>query len=277
MRLGAALQQARARLASSSDSARLDAELLLAHVLGCARAQLLIRDADTLDAEATDTFERLLQQRLAGEPIAYLVGSQGFWTLTLDVNREVLVPRPETELLVEWALSLLPRESTASMADLGTGSGAIALALASERPHAQVHASDLSAGALAVAQRNAERLKLAVQFHAGSWWDALPAAARYSLVVSNPPYIAAGDLHLAALHHEPLQALTDHADGLEALRTIISGALARLERRGWLLVEHGYDQGEAVRALFAAAGFVGISTRRDLEDRERCTGGRSDD
>ena len=272
--LGEALRQARATLASSSDSARLDAELLLAQVLGCTRTQLRLRDADELAPDDAARFDALLQRRLNNEPVAYLLGSQEFWSLTLEVGREVLVPRPETELLVDWALALLPRASTAVMADLGTGSGALALAIASERPHAEIHASDLSVDALAVARRNARRLDLAVQFHQGSWWDALPPALRFALVVSNPPYIAADDPHLGLLQHEPRLALSDEADGLQALRAIIIGAPARLEAGGWLLVEHGYDQGAAVRALFAAAGFTDIATRRDLEHRERCTGGR---
>lgn len=277
MKLGTALREARAALAPTSDSARLDAELLLAQVLGCDRAQLLIRNDEELSPVMLDGYQHLLQRRVSGEPVAYLLGRQGFWTLDLEVDRDVLVPRPETELLVEWALSLLPRETTAEVVDLGTGSGAIALALKQERPGAQVDASDASSAALAVAQRNAWRLDLAIGFHSGSWWSALPGHRRYALAVSNPPYIAAGDPHLATLQHEPLQALSDGADGLRDLVTIIDGATTRLERGGWLLVEHGYDQGAAVRAQFAKAGFVHIETRRDLEARERCTGGRIDD
>ena len=273
MKLGAALREAREMLAATSDSARLDAELLLAQVLGCQRAQLLLRDDEELPVIVSDAYRELLQRRADGEPVAYLIGRQGFWTLDLEVDHDVLVPRPETELLVELALSLMARETTAELVDLGTGSGAIALALKQERPGAQVDASDASSAALAVAQRNAWRLDLHVDFHGGSWWDALPAHRRYALAVSNPPYVAADDPHLAALRHEPLQALSDGADGLQDLATIIAGAPPRLLPGGWLLVEHGYDQGEAVRALFGAAGFTRIETRRDLEARERCTGG----
>lgn len=274
MRLGDALRQAQAAIAAVSDSPRLDAELLLGDLLGCDRAQLFLRSDEVLPAAQRAAFDARVHRRAAGEPVAYLIGHQGFWTLDLQVTPEVLVPRPETELLVEWALQLLPEQGLLRLADLGTGSGALALALAAARPRAQVVASDLSAPALAVARGNAARLQLPAEFRAGSWWEAYAANERFDLVVANPPYIARDDPHLAALRHEPLQALSDGADGLQALRAIINGAPPHLHAGAWLLVEHGYDQGEAVRALFAAAGFTAIETRRDLEARERASGGR---
>lgn len=274
MTLGATLRDAATRLAAHSDSARLDAELLLQHVLGCTRAQLLLHGEDSLDAGARARFEALLARRIDGEPIAYLTGRQGFWSLDLAVDANVLVPRPETELLVEWALQCVDAQRAARIVDLGTGSGAIALALARERPRARVLASDISRAALAIARGNAERLGLAVEFREGAWWEVFEADERFDLAVSNPPYIAAGDPHLAALRHEPMLALSDDADGLQALRAIIFGAPVHLQPQAWLLVEHGHDQGAAVRALLGEAGFTAIETRRDLEQRERVSGGQ---
>ncbi|NKF23629.1 peptide chain release factor N(5)-glutamine methyltransferase [Solimonas marina] len=271
--LRAALRDAQTAIAASSDSARLDAEWLLAHVLGCSRTQLMMRGDDALAAADVQRYAALVARRRDGEPVAYLLGNQGFWSLELQVTPDVLVPRPETELLVEWALECLPADVAAQVVDLGTGSGAIALALARERPTATVTATDVSAAALAIASGNAERLGLAVEFREGAWWQAC-ADQCFDLVVSNPPYIAAGDEHLPALRHEPLLALSDGADGLQALRDIIAGAPARLRAGGRLLLEHGYDQGAAVRALLSAAGFTEVSTRRDLEGRERASGGR---
>ncbi|SEQ15696.1 release factor glutamine methyltransferase [Solimonas aquatica] len=267
------LNEAGARLAAHSDSARLDAELLLAHALQCSRTQLWLRAEDVVDAGTQQRFAALLARRLAGEPVAYLLGTQGFWSLELQVTPAVLVPRPETELLVEWALSVGPAQE-AQVVDLGTGSGALALALARERPRWRVHASDVSPAALAVAQANAQHLGLAVAFREGSWWQA-HGAQRFDLAVCNPPYIAREDAHLQALQHEPLLALSDGGDGLGALREVIAGAHAHLHAGAWLLLEHGYDQGAAVRGLLAAAGFTDIHTRRDLEQRERATGGRA--
>jgi release factor glutamine methyltransferase len=261
------------RLAPHSDSPRLDAELLLSSVLNVSRSALFARHDDQLSDERAQRFATQLRRRADNEPIAYLLGTQGFWTLDLQVNPDVLVPRPETELLVEWALQVLPRDGAARVADLGTGSGAIALAIASERPQAQLVATDFSPAALSVAERNAQLGKIGnVRFAAGSWYAALEGS--FDLIVSNPPYIAAGDSHLPALKHEPIAALTDNADGLSCLREIIGGAREYLLPNGWLLVEHGYDQGGAVRALFAQAGFIDIETRRDLGRQERATGGR---
>lgn len=273
MTLAEVLSQTQATIAASSDSARLDAEILLAHVLSTTRTQLRMRYDEQLSDADAGTLVELSQRRADGEPIAYLTGSQAFWTLDLLVTPAVLVPRPETELLVEWALELLPKSELRGVADLGAGSGAIGLAIAAERSQADVVLSDVSEAALAIARCNAARADLVVSFRQGHWWHAFGDTC-FDLVVSNPPYVADGDPHLAALHHEPMLALSDGGDGLQALREIIIGAPAHLKAGGSLLVEHGYDQGEAVRALFADAGFVAITTRRDLEARERATGGR---
>jgi release factor glutamine methyltransferase len=182
------------------------------------------------------------------------------------------VPRPETEELVDWALELLPADTHARIVDLGTGSGAIAATLAHHRPKARVTATDLSAEALDVARLNLQSLGVSAELQHGSWWAALPDGC-FDLALSNPPYIAAGDPHLPALIHEPTLALTPGGDGLDAVRVIVAGAAAHLQPGGWLLLEHGFDQGEAVRGMLAAAGFVGVQTRRDLAGLERCSGG----
>ncbi len=263
---------AQQRLQAVSDSPRLDADLLIQHLTGWSRAQQLTRLQEPLDPHDLAAFEALVARRVRGEPVAYLTGERGFWTLSLKVTPEVLVPRPETELLVQWSLDLVSELLAPRIADLGTGSGAIALALASERADAVIEAVDLSNSALSVARANAQTLGLQrVRFLDGSWLE--PLSGRYQLLVSNPPYIASTDDHLTALRHEPLMALTDGADGLNALREIITGAQAFLEPGGWLLVEHGYDQGAAVRALFAEGGFAEIETRRDYAGHERATGG----
>jgi release factor glutamine methyltransferase len=260
---GAALASAASVLGT-----RLDAELLLAHVLDVSRANVIARDERVLTPEEQGDFEQLLARRMAGEPLAYLTGTREFWSLVLDVSKDVLVPRPETELLVEWGLTLAPR----SVLDIGTGSGAIALALASELPDARVAATDISAAALRIARANARRLRLEVQFAEGALYA--PVDGAFELIVSNPPYVADGDPHLADLTFEPAIALTSGADGLDALRAIVAGAPRHLRAGGALLVEHGATQGPAVRALFARAGFTRVETRRDLAGLERATGGR---
>lgn len=272
MTVGEALVQAAQRLAPRSDSPRLDAELLLGGILDVSRGGLLARRERELDDVQGARFEHQLRRRLNGEPVAYLLGRWGFWTLDLEVTPDVLVPRPDTELLVEWSLALWPNGRPGRIADLGTGSGAIALAIASERPQADVLATDVSAAALAVARRNAMNLGLSnLRLAQGHWFDAVDG--EYDLIVSNPPYIAADDQHLSALQHEPLSALTDHSDGLGCLREIVSKAQAFLRPGAWLLVEHGYDQGAAVRELFEHAGYCHVETRRDLGGNERVTGG----
>jgi release factor glutamine methyltransferase len=268
------LRAATARLAPMSDTARLDAELLVAHALRRSRAALLARGDETVEIGNAGEIETLIARRERGEPVSYLLGTQGFWTLELDVTPDVLIPRPETETLVEWALAWAP--AAARILDLGTGSGCIALALACERKDATVVATDRSAAALDVARANAARHGVKnLQFLAGSWFDAVNGVqAPFDLIVSNPPYIAERDPHLAQLRFEPRDALIAGTDGLDDLRLIVSQAGKWLRAGGGLLVEHGYDQGAPVRALFEAAGFMHIRTRADLGGRERVTGGR---
>ena len=275
----AALRDARAR-----GLERLDAHLLLARVLGQSRPWLLAHGDDALPADHAAAYEALVARRAAGEPFASLVGEREFHGLTLAVAPGVLVPRPDTETLVDWALELLQGELRTAPApavlDLGTGSGAIALALKNGCPRARVWAGERSADALAIARANATRLGLDVAFASGDWWDALsgtPDAPVFDLVVSNPPYIAADDPHLAGLAHEPLSALVADDHGLADIHRIAGGARGRLRPGGWLLFEHGWEQAEAVAAILAREGFGGIATRRDIEGRPRCTGGRLGD
>ncbi|MDP1683746.1 peptide chain release factor N(5)-glutamine methyltransferase [Hydrogenophaga sp.] len=256
---------------------RLDAQMLVLLALQRGphdRAWLMAHDGDALPADAAARLQALVQRRQRGEPMAYLRGDQEFFGLQLQVDPRVLVPRPDTETLVNWALDVLAVGSkTARVLDLGTGSGAIALAIAAQRPEAAVSATDASEDALAVARSNAQRLALPVQFHAGSWLDAVPDQ-RFDVIVTNPPYIADNDPHLVALTHEPLSALTAGADGLDDIRTIIKDAPGAMVPGGWLLIEHGFDQAEAVRSLLQAAGFEQVSSRTDLAAIERCSGGQ---
>ena len=277
--IGAALALAARSLAASSDSPRLDAELLLAHVLGVDRARLAALGERPLDDTAAGAFAALLARRAGGEPVAYLLGRRDFWTLTLEVGPDVLVPRPETELVVEIALAALAGRPAPAVLDLGTGSGAIGLAIARERPDAAVDLVDASTAALAVAERNRARLGLGnARVLAGDWFGAVPGR-RYDLVAANPPYLAADDPHLAAaeLAHEPRLALVAGPDGLEALAAIAAAAPSRLVPGGRLVLEHGATQGAAVRALLEAAGLGEVATRRDLAGHERATAGRRRD
>lgn len=269
------LAAAATRLAAA-ESARSEAELLLAAVLDRPRAWLYAHDRDVAPPDVAAGFAALLTRRAAGEPLAYLTGKRGFWTLDLAVTPDVLIPRADTERLVELALQRIAPESDAAVADLGTGSGAIALALASERPRTRILATDLSAAALGVARANAARLGIAnVEFVRGDWAGAL-GARRFALIASNPPYIRADDPHLGQgdLRHEPLSALASGEDGLDAIRAIAAAAPAHLDPGGWLLLEHGYDQGAAVRALLHAQGLVEIETAQDIEARDRVSLGR---
>ena len=251
---------------------RLDAQLLLAHALRRTRAWLIAHDDDPLSALQRQAYLGALAQRQAGVPVAYLVGEKEFFGLSLAVTADVLVPRPETEGLVAWALELLPTGPAPGLVDLGTGSGAIALALACHAPQTAVVATDASAAALDVARGNAARHELAVEFVLGNWWAPL-AGRRFGLAVSNPPYVAGDDAHLLALAHEPRSALTPEGDGLAALREIIDGAPDHLTLGAWLLLEHGHDQGDAVRRLLQSRGFDQVSTRADLAGIPRCSGG----
>ena len=251
---------------------RLDTLMLLADILARSRTWLLAHDDAELSAEQAIHLRARLARRASGEPLAYLLGEKEFHGLMLKVDSNVLVPRPDTEVLVDWALALLAGMERPIVADLGTGSGAIALAVKHARPLATVAATDVSAAALGVARANAQRLALDIEFIEGSWWRAVPQR-RFQLVLSNPPYIAGGDVHLAALTHEPALALTPGGDGLGALRSIVAGAAAHLEPGGWLLLEHGFDQADAVQALLREHGFGSVQTRRDIAGLPRCSGG----
>lgn len=258
-----------------SPSARLDAELLLAHVLGKPRSYLRTWPEREPDAAQCAAFAALLERRRAGEPVAYLLGRQGFWSLELEVAPHTLIPRPDTELLVETALALGPG-GPARVLDLGTGTGAIALALACERPAWQVLGVDRVAEAVLLAERNGARLGLAnARFVESRWFSAL-AGERFAMIVGNPPYIAADDRHLSEgdVRFEPASALVAGQDGLDDIRLIVHEAPEHLEAGGWLLLEHGYDQAAAVRALFAARGFTAVESRRDLGGHQRITLGR---
>ena len=255
---------------------RLDAQVLLLHALGRAphdRAWLLAHDDDPLDAAVQDSFAAYAQRRLSTEPVAYITGQKEFFGLTLHVNHRVLDPRADTETLVEWTLSCLADTPSPDVVDLGTGSGAIALALKHARPDAQVSAVDASADALSVASANAERLALPVDFHHGSWLAPLNGRT-FDAIVSNPPYVASDDVHLAALKHEPLSALASGADGLDDIRMIVREATQYLKPNGWLLIEHGYDQAHAVQTLLGNQGFVNVQSRPDLAGILRCSGGQ---
>lgn len=254
---------------------RLDARLLIEHVTGCAHKDFLADPGRPVSAEQGAALDALTARRAAGEPLAYLVGHADFRGLRLTVSPAVLVPRPETEELVALALDKLAGRTAPRVLDLGTGSGAIPLAIKAARGDAHVTAVDVSPVALAVARGNAERLALAVDFVESDWYAGLSAWPKFDLIVANPPYVAAGDPHLAGdgLRFEPMLALTDGADGLGCLRTIVGGAQGRLKDGGWLLCEHGYDQGAACRELLAAAGFTQVRTWQDLAGIDRISGG----
>lgn len=257
---------------------RLDAQLLLLHALGkpgADRAWLLTHDTTPLPGEAAQYFHTLSLRRAAGEPLAYLVGSKEFFGLELQVDGRVLVPRPDTETLVEWALQQLAQADTPASArvlDLGTGSGAIALALKKTRPALDVTAVDASSDALVVAGANAQQHRLSVHFLQSNWFEKV--SGPFDLIVSNPPYVADADPHLPALRHEPVQALTAGKDGLSDLRRIIEQAPGYLQPQGWLLLEHGYDQARAVCELLEQRGFAQVQSRADLAGIARCSGGR---
>ncbi len=256
---------------------RLDARLLLEFVSGCT-VNALIADPDVaLEAFQQQRFISLVERRAAGEPLAYLVGQAGFYGDLLEVTPAVLVPRPETEDLVDWALEVLRACKSPMILDLGTGSGAIALAVAGARPDAQVTAVDVSPAALSVASGNRQRLDRSnVHLICGSWYEGLTQTDLFDLIVSNPPYIPADDPHLVGdgVRFEPRLALTDEADGLNAYRAIAAGAFAYLKPGGWLLVEHGHDQAEAVADIWKAAGLVNVTGRTDLSGNPRMTAGQ---
>lgn len=258
------------------DSPRADSELLLAAALGRARSWLYAHSDVLLDAAVQTRFSELLGRRLLGEPVATILGSSEFWSLELKVTTHTLIPRPETELLVELALALLPLDATTTVLDLGTGTGAIALAIAHERPQARVTATDVMPATLEIARENANRNGLTrVHFALGSWYQAVPGE-RFELILSNPPYIADADPHLLQgdLRFEPRLALASGSDGLDAIRLIVAAAPQHLTAGGQLLLEHGFAQGVAVRELLSHAGLVEVRTHVDIEGRERVTAGR---
>jgi release factor glutamine methyltransferase len=268
--VGTALARARAQGLD-----RLEAQLLVSTLLSVDRGWLISHADDVLSSDQSERFADWLARRLQDEPLAYLVGEKEFHGLRLFVNAHTLVPRPDTEVLVDWALELLGSSGWVApdLADLGTGSGAIALALKHRWPQARVLATDFSADALKIARANAQTLGLVVEFQHGDWWQPLKGR-RFELIASNPPYIAGSDPHLPALRHEPLSALTPGGDGLSALQILVQGAPAHLRPGGWLLLEHGYDQADAVARLLAERGFEQIDCRHDLGGQPRVSAGR---
>ncbi len=266
------LQEAKAQGLS-----RLEARVLAAHGLGQSATWVHAHGDHRLQQAEAQRLREAWRRRRDGEPVAYITGEREFFGLPLHITPAVLDPRPDTETLVEWALAILRTElaalDTPCVADLGTGSGAVALALASQCPKARVTATDISADALAVARGNGQRLGLTVSWHRGDWLSALPTQ-KFDLVVSNPPYLAADDPHLSALQAEPLTALVSGHDGLHDLRTVVAGTPQHLTPGGWLLLEHGFEQGDAVASLMSAAGFAEVAHRQDLAGHVRCTGGR---
>jgi release factor glutamine methyltransferase len=275
--VGSALEAAAARLSGLGASARREAEHLLSAVMDRPRAALIADAGTVIDEEHARKLQHWLERRVRGEPLAYLTGRKEFWSIELEVDSRVLVPRPETELLVEFALEMLPPDKHPRVLDLGTGSGAVALAIARERPDARVVATDISADALAVACRNAERLGLAnVSFEVGRWYEPV-GAMHFDLIVSNPPYVAESDPALLGdgLRCEPRAALTCGPTGMEALQLIAARACEHLRPHGWLVVEHGATQEGAVATLFSAHGLSTIRTLRDLAGLPRATAGRN--
>ena len=271
--VAALLREAASKL--ESETPRLDAGLLLGTVLQKNSAWLLAHGDDELSLPSQVQFLELLERRIAGEPVAHIIGSRGFWTLDLRVTADTLIPRPETELLVEIAISKCTSDKKLRILDLGTGTGAVALAIASERKNSEVLAVDKSAAALDVARENARRNNIAVEFIESDWFTAL-AGNHFDLIVSNPPYIPDQDPHLSQgdVRFEPLTALASGADGLDDIRLIIAQAPQYCLPGAWLSIEHGFDQGEAIRALFSSAGFSHVETAQDLEQRDRVTTGQ---
>jgi len=268
------LQDTSIRLVAASDTPRLDAEILLAHALGKPRSYLYAWPEQTPDSSRVQHFTALIERRLSGEPIAYILGRREFWSLELIVTPATLIPRPETELLVELALKRIPLDGGMRLADLGAGSGAVALAIARERPEVGIIATDSSAAAVAIASLNARRLDIRnVSLRLGDWCEALKGE-RLGLIVSNPPYVAANDPYLKELRFEPVAALVAGDDGLDAIHSITAQAMEYLQSGGWLLLEHGCEQGGQVQALLHAHGFTEVKTYRDAAGKDRVTGGR---
>ena len=262
------------RLLACQQGTRLEAEVLLSHSLGVNRAWLYANAEQDVAGQATSSFLELIQRRLHGEPVAYLTGVREFWSLNLKVTPDVLIPRPETELLVETALKRIPADEHWRIADLGTGSGAVALAIASERPGCEVFASDISSAALSIAQQNADSLTLGrVRFLQGSWLS--PLEGKFRGIVSNPPYVSSQDPHMKQgdCRFEPDSALSPGSDAMTSIRHIAEAALPYLETGGFLAFEHGCEQGEASRQLLFQLGYTKVETIRDLAGLERVTTG----
>jgi release factor glutamine methyltransferase len=271
-----ALQQASTALKEASPSPRLDAEVLVMHACGIGRSELITHSETALTGDQQSKLEGLLDRRKRGEPVAYITGTREFWSMELDVTPATLIPRPETELLVEKALEYIPHETEWTIADLGTGCGAIALAIAKERLRCRVVATDNSPAALEVARSNAKKFGLTnIEFHGGDWFAAL-ADATFDMILSNPPYIRAGDPHLKQgdLRFEPTTALVAGADGLDAIRHIARHAREFLKPGGWLLFEHGWDQAEAIGDYLRQQGYRNIVCHTDLTGHARVAGGR---
>lgn len=277
--IGSTLQTATENLKATYDTARLDAEILLGHVIGKPRSFLYAWPEHALTDNQATAFEALVARRARGEPVAHLTGRREFWSFTVEVSRHVLIPRPETEHLVELALEYIPHEASWRIADLGTGSGAIALAIATERPRCRVVATERSAPAVVLARRNAQRLGTGNVGVVQTDWCSALAAGSCHMVVSNPPYVAAGDPHLIAddVRFEPREALVGGKQGLDAIRAIAGDARRCLRPGGRLLLEHGYTQGKAVRSLLSELGYVAVETFRDLGGRERVSKARVGD
>lgn len=272
MKISSSIQHV-AQLLKHHSNARLESELLISHLLQKKRSYLFAHPEQALTPQQLDQLHQLVRRRVAGEPIAYLLEEKEFWSLPLKVTKDTLIPRPETEMLVELTLQLLPQNAMQKVADLGTGTGAVALAIASERPNWQIVAVDNADAALAVARENAARLEIhTVEFLKSDWCEALPKIG-YNAIVSNPPYIAEMDKHLdeGDVRFEPKAALVAENDGLKALNHIILEATKYLTKNGWLLVEHGYDQGKYVREMMAEAGYGDVATKYDLSGHERVT------
>ena len=269
------LNQAEQQLSPQSDSARLDAEVLLCHVLNKNRAYLLTWPEQELSASQFELFQQLLRARLSGQPVAHLTGEREFWSLKLKVTPDTLIPRPDTELLIEQILNTYPENHELDLLDLGTGSGAIAIALASERPSWKIIATDLSEKALLVARQNAETMQLKnIEFRQGHWFDPLPGLS-FDIIVSNPPYIPANDPHLTQgdLRFEPLTALASGIEGLDDIEVICRQAAEHMNPNGLLIVEHGYDQAEKIHHIFHKHGYKNICQHRDIANNPRITVG----
>lgn len=264
-------------LSLEGNEAKFEAQLLLQNVLNVNRAWLLAHESDALQDKIKADFESLLARRLLGEPIAYILGQREFFGLNLIVTPDTLIPRPDTETLVETALDKIPTDTPFTLLDLGTGTGAVALAIAEHRPEAQVTAIDASSGALDIAKRNANQLDLTqVDFRLSNWFSALEGE-RFNLIVSNPPYIEQHDIHLTQgdLRFEPMSALASGTDGLDDIRQIVDNCLLHLHPQGWLMLEHGYNQAHLVTDLMAQSGLIDITTIKDLGANDRVTIGKN--